>query len=89
MSALDDVTDRRAELGELCSCGRQADIVITSPLWGDVGACNIDGGGQRPILPCPFCGATEAHRQPNDWYPDGFEVVKCPQYQLRPGERPS
>jgi hypothetical protein len=66
---------RRAEPGELCVCGRQASIVITGP-WGDVGACSVDGGGQRPVLPCPFCGATEAHMA-------GGEVVKCPQYRLR------
>jgi hypothetical protein len=75
MNAAEEST-RRAEPGELCVCGRQASIVIRGPEWDDVGACSVDGGGQRPVLPCPFCGATEAHQV-------GGEVVKCPQYRLR------
>lgn len=79
----DRSTERPALPGELCTCGRQARTVFHTSRWGDVGSCDIEGSGQRPILPCPFCGATEAHTTES-----GSEVVECPQYQLQPaGEK--
>jgi len=72
----DPTTERPAQPGELCTCGRQARTVFLTRRWGEVGSCNTDNTGQRPILPCPFCRATEAHEV-------GGEIVKCPQYQLR------
>jgi hypothetical protein len=76
VNAVEDSTERPAEPGELCTCGRQARTVFITRRWGEVGSCDTDNSGQRPILPCPFCRATEAHQV-------GGEIVKCPQYRLR------
>jgi hypothetical protein len=76
MSAVDSSTERPAEPGELCTCGRQARTVFLTRRWGEVGSCGTDRSGELPVLPCPFCGASEAHQV-------GGEVVKCPQYRLR------
>ena len=76
MNAVEESSERPAEPGELCTCGRQARTVFLTRRWGEVGSCDTNNAGLAPVLPCPFCGATEAHEV------DG-EVVKCPQYRLR------
>jgi hypothetical protein len=72
--------ERPAEPGELCTCGRQARTVITTSRWGLVGSCDIPGRSGAPVLPCPFCGATEPHREP--W----GDMAKCPLYRLQPAD---
>jgi hypothetical protein len=67
-------TERRAELGELCTCGRQALIVYLTEAHGAVGYCGLADGGGTPIVPCPWCGAG----------PHLAESAKCPAYQVRP-----
>ncbi|WP_433860193.1 hypothetical protein [Streptomyces kronopolitis] len=73
-----DSTERSAASGELCTCGRQAIVVYSSAEFGDAGHCGIDGAQGRPVLPCPWCGSTEAHT--TSWGDPG----KCSDYQLRP-----
>lgn len=73
-----DATTRPAEPGELCTCGRQAVTVYPTHDYGDVGHCGQDGAGMRPVLPCPWCGATKAHT--TSW----GDPVRCPGYTLRP-----
>lgn len=69
------MSERAAEPGELCTCGRPAVVVFV--FEREVGYCGVpDGGG--PITPCPFCGATAPHRQP--W----GDPASCPQYRVRP-----
>lgn len=70
---MNGVITRRADTGELCTCGRQAvEVFVFSDGRPDVGYCGVaDGGGH--ITPCPFCNAPAAH---------GDEV--CPHYRLRP-----
>lgn len=46
--------------------------------YGDVGWCAVEGSSFRPVLPCPWCGATRAHTTP--W----GDPVRCPNYTLRP-----
>lgn len=75
-------TTRRAEPGELCTCGRPAvDVFITEDL-DEVGYCGQEGSRQFPVLPCPWCGATEPHREPLG------DRGKCPDYQVRPKKVP-
>jgi hypothetical protein len=69
---------RPADTGELCTCGRQAAVVYGTEQFGDVGYCGIEGAAFRPVLPCPWCGASEPHTQ--SWGDPG----KCPDYQLHP-----
>lgn len=73
---------RTAEAGELCTCGRQAVVVYHTHDYGDVGHCGIDGAGQNPVLPCPWCGKAEAHT--TAW----GDPVRCPAYTLRPPAGP-
>ena len=70
--------ERPAEPGELCTCGRQAVTVIGTEHFGDIGYCGIEGAAFRPVLPCPWCGATAAHTE--SW----GDPARCPQYQVRP-----
>jgi hypothetical protein len=77
---VDDQT-RPAQAGELCTCGRQAVTVIPTEQYGDVGHCGIEGAAFRPVLPCPWCGTTEAHTQA--W----GDPARCPGYTLRPAVR--
>lgn len=59
---------RRADPGELCTCGRQAtEVFITD--HGDVGYCGRPDGGLRG--PCVFCGSGKRH------------VGRCPKYRIR------
>lgn len=69
---------RPAEPGELCTCGRQARTVIPTDDHGDIGHCGINGAAFTPVLPCPWCRTTEAHKQP--W----GDPAPCPAYTLRP-----
>jgi len=62
-------TERPAEPGEVCSCGRQATVVYLIDLFGAVGWCGL--GGVAPIVPCPWCGA-------------GPHLIRCPEYNVRP-----
>jgi hypothetical protein len=65
-------TERPAEPGELCTCGRQAIVVYLGSAFGPTGYCGIADGGDQ-TGPCPFCGGPR-HREP-----DG----RCPAYRLR------
>jgi hypothetical protein len=79
MSSSDE--PRPAKPGDLCTCGRQAVTVFSSEQYGDVGYCGIDGSASRPVLPCPWCGATESHLE--SW----GDPARCPDYRLRPPAR--
>jgi len=52
---------RRAELGELCTCGRQAVEVHTGGRFGDTGGCGLPDGGAPADGVCTFCGDTIDH----------------------------
>lgn len=69
--------ERPAVEGELCTCGRQAVTVIATEEFGDVGHCGIDGAAFRPVLPCPWCGASDPHKQ--SW----GDPMRCPDYRVR------
>jgi hypothetical protein len=71
-----DHTERPAQPGELCTCGRPARVVYLTKRFGEVGHCGLSN--PAPALPCPFCGATEPHREP--W----GDSARCPDYRLRP-----
>ena len=66
---LHGISERRAEPGELCTCGRQAIVVYLGGVFGPTGDCGIRDGGDR-TGPCPFCG--EPRHQ-----------GRCPHYRLR------
>lgn len=72
-----DFQQRPAEPGELCTCGRPAVTVIHTEEFGDVGHCGIDGAAFTPVLPCPWCGTSEPHKE--SW----GDPARCPDYQLR------
>jgi hypothetical protein len=63
-------TERLAQPGELCTCGRQAIVVYLGSVFGPTGWCGRDDGGAR-LGPCPFCGGPR-HED------------RCSRYQLRP-----
>ena len=65
---MEEISERPAEPGELCTCGRQAIVVYFGSVFGPTGDCGIRDGGQR-TGPCPFCGGPR----------DG----RCPDYRLR------
>lgn len=65
----DHLTERPAEAGELCTCGRQAIVVFRGSVFGDTGWCGQDLGATEG--PCPFCGEPR-------------HLGRCPHYQLRP-----
>jgi hypothetical protein len=65
-------SERPAEPGELCTCGRQAVVVYRGSVFGPTGYCGIPDGGDR-AGPCPFCGGPR-HDQP---------YGRCPDYRLR------
>jgi hypothetical protein len=63
---------RRALLGELCTCGRQAvEVFEFDGHRPPIGYCGIPDGGDR-AEPCPFCGGGRHH------------YGACPEYRLRP-----
>jgi hypothetical protein len=63
-------TERPAEPGERCTCGRQAIVVYLGSLFGPTGHCGIPDGGDR-AGPCPFCGGPR------------HQEGRCPDYRLR------
>jgi hypothetical protein len=65
-----EFTQRRAEPGERCTCGRQA-VTVYITERGAFGYCGLSDGGEKSG-PCPFC-LGERH-----------EFGRCPEYQLRP-----
>ena len=67
---IDQTTERPAEPGELCTCGRQAIVVYLGSIFGPTGYCGIPDGGDQSG-PCPFCGGPR--------HPSG----RCPDYRLR------
>lgn len=71
------MSERPAQPGELCTCGRQAVTVYSTEQFGDVGHCGIDGAARTPVLPCPWCGTSEPHKE--SW----GDPARCPDYQLR------
>ncbi len=60
-------TERPAESGEFCTCGRQAVTVFEGSVWGPTGYCGLDVG---PVTPCPWCGNPRGH------------TGRCPDYRL-------
>jgi hypothetical protein len=72
-------TERAAQPGERCTCGRQAVTVFIRDNGAAIGYCGLPDGGDRSG-PCPFCG-DQRHSQP--WGP-----APCPDYQLRPPPQP-
>jgi hypothetical protein len=69
-------TQRPAQPGEVCTCGRAAVVVYVSPLF--VGAPELIETGwcgqpTAPPGPCPWCGADD-------------HVGRCPDYRLRPDD---
>jgi hypothetical protein len=65
-------TERRAEPGELCTCGRQAIVVYLGCAFRPTGDCGIRDGGDQTGL-CPFCGGPR----------HGELEGRCPRYRLR------
>ncbi len=66
------ISERRAEPGERCTCGRQAIVVYLGSAFGPTGDCGIRDGGDQ-TGPCPFCGG-----------PRHAELEgRCPRYRLR------
>jgi hypothetical protein len=63
-------TQRRAEPGELCTCGRPAVVVFLHGRHGPTGWCGTGDGGDQ-TGPCPFCGGSR-------------HEGRCPQYRLHP-----
>lgn len=61
--------ERPAEPGELCTCGRQALVVVNGGTLGYIGWCGELEGDQAG--PCPFCGGPR-------------HLSRCPDYKLRP-----
>jgi hypothetical protein len=70
------LTERPAEEGELCTCGRQAVVVYLGTTFGETGWCGRSDGGDR-TGPCPFCGQQRRH------------LGRCPRYRLRLDQRGS
>jgi hypothetical protein len=68
-------TQRPAEPGERCTCGRQAIVVYLGSVFGPTGYCGIPDGGDRAGS-CPFCGGPR-HQEP---------YGRCPDYRLRPDQ---
>jgi hypothetical protein len=72
---MENVTQRPAEPGELCTCGRPAITIYLGTVFGDSGDCGIRDGGSRQG-PCPFCGDPRSVREAHGG--------RCPDYRLRP-----
>jgi hypothetical protein len=68
-------TERPAEPGERCTCGRQATVVYLGSTVGPTGHCGIADGGDR-TGPCPFCGGLRHETARGD-------PGRCPDYRLR------
>ena len=90
-----DVTGglRPAEVGELCTCGRQAVDVYVGGEFGATGDCGRRDGGAPVDGVCPFCGDTIDHelywrgeRKAGRPAADGGNEPqggRCPLYRLR------
>ena len=63
-------SQRPAQPGEVCTCGRPAVTVFVTDGHGPVGYCGIPDGGETSG-PCPFCGAATRH-----------EAARCPLYTV-------
>ena len=74
---MEDYSERPAEPGELCTCGRRAVVVYLGGAFGPIGYCGIGDGGSRQE-PCPFCGDPRSVREAHDG--------RYPSYRLRPEE---
>lgn len=83
---------RRAEPGELCTCGRPAATVYLGGRFGDTGGCGLADGGAPVDGVCTFCGDTVDHA--HYWQAEAaagrpslsVEVPqgeRCPLYRLR------
>lgn len=68
--------ERKAEPGELCTCGRQA-VTVFDAGSGEVGSCGQPDGLSRPVTPCLWCGSETAHLEPHG------SPGTCPDYTLR------
>jgi hypothetical protein len=66
---MDNITERPAEPGERCTCGRQAIVEYLGGALGPTGYCGRPDGGDQ-VGPCPFCGGAR-HQD------------RCPDYRLR------
>ena len=64
-------TERTAQPGQYCTCGRRAVTVFITEDFGETGWCGVSDGGAQ-AGPCPFCGGAR-------------HEGRCPNYQLRPG----
>lgn len=65
---------RPAVPGEVCICGKPAEMVFDHPAFGvEVGSC-LELDATTRTGPCPFCGVTGKH------ITDGL----CPAYTVRP-----
>jgi hypothetical protein len=72
MSEIPEVTERPAEAGEVCTCGRPARVVFVGGAFGDTGWCGRSDGGADRGKPCPWCeSVAEFHG-------------RCPRYRVRP-----
>ena len=69
------MTERPAQPGELCTCGRPARVMFLTGRWGPTGWCGISDGGATG--PCVFCNGTTHHGQ------------RCPQYHPNPSRSES
>jgi len=85
---------RRAEPGELCTCGRQAIEVYTGGRFGDTGGCGLPDGGAPVEGACTFCGDVIDHayyaaaeraagRDTAAGGGEGPPGGRCPLYRLR------
>jgi len=72
-------SERSAEPGERCTCGRPAIVVYLGSAFGPTGYCGVADGGDRSG-PCPFCGAP---RHETAW----GDPSRCPDYRLRLDQR--
>lgn len=71
-----NASERPAQPGERCTCGRPAIIVYLTAAHGPVGYCGRPDGGAR-MVPCPFCGGGP---HVTGW----GDPARCPHYTLRP-----
>jgi hypothetical protein len=70
------MSERPAQPGERCTCGRQAVTVFVREDGSEVGYCGRPDSGEQGG-PCPFCGGGR------------HEAGRCPQYRLRPEQSDS
>ncbi len=64
-------SQRPAEPGEVCTCGRRARLVFSCTGRTPVGWCGRSDGGAADG-PCPFCNGPR------------HELGRCPAYELAP-----